>query len=280
METKIIIDSGADLPQELIDKYKINVIPLEVRFDGETYLDGIDLTSEEFYNKMSKSDTLPKTASPSPQKFLEHFKGSEKNIVVITLVSQLSSTYNNAVLAKKLYEKENNGKNIYVIDSLSASVGEGMVALKLADLIAQDMDVEEAVAETRKYTKENQVYFLLETLDNIVKGGRIGKAAGFAASLLSIKLILKSDGNGMVDFGEKIRGSKKAFKRLADIVGEKAKMIEGATLGIAHANCYERAVAFKDLIEEKYNFKNIIISTIGPTIGTYSGEGGLLLSFL
>lgn len=280
MSIKIITDSGADLPQALIDKHKISVIPLEVLIDDETYLDGVDLSCEEFYKKMNESDTLPKTASPSPQKFLEQFKGSEKNIFVITISSKLSSTYNNAILAKSLYEKENNNKNIYVIDSLSASVGEGMVVLKLVELIYNNMDIEEAVSQTNKFAKENQVYFLLETLDNIIKGGRIGKAAGFTASLLSIRLILKSDSNGAVDLAEKVRGSKRAFKRLVDIVGEECINPEERTLAIAHANCYEKAIVYKELIEEKYNFKDIIISTIGPTIGTYSGEGGLLISFL
>ena len=252
MSIKIITDSGADLPQELIDKHNFSVIPLDVLIDGKTYLDGVDLTSEEFYKKMSESNKLPKTASPSPQKFLEAFKGSEKNIVVITLAATLSSTYNNAILAKNLYEKENKDKNIYVIDSLSASVGEGMVLLKLVELINSKMDIEEAVSQTIEFAKGNQVYFLLETLDNIVKGGRIGKAAGFAASLLSIKLILKSDGTGVVDLEEKIRGSKKAFNKLVDIVGEEHPNTEERTLAIAHANSYERALIF-------FTFKSLLI---------------------
>lgn len=280
MGIKIITDSGSDLPQEFIDKYKITVIPLEVVINGETFLDGIDLGSEEFYKKMNESEILPKTASPTPQKFIEEFSGCEKTIFIVTLSSKLSSTYNNAILAKKIYEEENNDKDIYVIDSLSASVGEGMVVLKLAELIHNNTNIEKIILKINKFAKEGKVYFLLETLDNIIKGGRIGKAAGYVASLLSIKLILKSDGNGVVDLAEKVRGSKRAFIRFVNIIGKEATNIGERTLAIAHANCYEKALEYKKLVEEKYNFKSIFISTIGPTIGTYSGEDGLLISFL
>ncbi len=280
MSIKIITDSGSDLPKEIIEKNNIKVIPLEVTINNQTYLDSVDINSEQFYKKMSKSKELPKTASPSPQKFLEEFNCKEENIFIITLSSQLSSTYNNALLAKQIYLDENDDKNIYVIDSLSASVGEGLVVLKLIDLLENSKSYEQIAIKASNYAKKCQVYFLLETLDNIVKGGRVGKAAGHIASLLSIKLILKSDGNGVVDLAEKVRGSKKAFRRFVSLAGESNDNFDNKTLAIAHANCYQKAVKYKEMIEERYNFKNIIISTIGSTIGTYTGENGLLIAIL
>lgn len=280
MSIKIITDSGSDLPKEAIEKHNITVIPLEVRINGEFFLDGINLKSEEFYKKMNQSKDLPKTASPSPQKFLEEFDTPEENIFVVTLSSELSSTYNNAILAKEIFEQENEDKNIYIVDSLSASVGEGLVVLKLAELVNRNIDVEDIFTKAKDYAKECQVYFLLETLDNIVKGGRIGKATGHVASLLSIKLILKSNGSGVVDLAKKVRGSKRAFNKFVTIIGENGTNLEERTLAIAHANCYEKALEFKNQAEEKYNFKNIFISTISATIGTYTGKDGLLISFL
>src|SRR6056297_3820789 len=103
MSIKIITDSGSDLPKEIIEKNNIKVIPLEVTINNQTYLDSVDINSEQFYKKMSKSKELPKTASPSPQKFLEEFNCKEESIFIITLSSQLSSTYNNALLAKQIY---------------------------------------------------------------------------------------------------------------------------------------------------------------------------------
>lgn len=280
MGIKIITDSCSDLPQEILEKYNIGVVPLEIRFGNKTFLDGIDLTNKEFYNMMREHKTLPKTASPSPERFIKEFERTEDNILVITISSGLSSTYNSALIAKEIYEKDNNNKKIHVVDSLSASVGEGVIVLKAAQLAANGMNIEELADCLRKYAKEGQVFFLLDTLENIVKGGRIGKVTAHIATLLSIKLIMKSDGNGIVDLAEKVRGSNKAFKRLVDIVGENTTNIEDKILAIAHANCYEKALKYKKLIEERYQFNHIFISTIGATIGTYSGEGGILISFI
>lgn len=280
MGIKIITDSCSDLPQEILEKYTIGVVPLEIRFDDKTFLDGVDLTNNEFYNEMKEHNELPKTASPSPQQFIKEFKKTEDNILVVTISSGLSSTYNSALIAKEIYEKDNKCKKIHVIDSLSASVGEGLIVLKAAQMALQGMNIDELANYLRKCAKEGQVFFLLDTLQNIIKGGRIGKVTGHIATLLSIKLIMKSDGNGIVDLAEKVRGSNKAFKRLVDIIGENGTNFEDRIFAIAHANCYAKALEYKAMIEEKYKFKHIIISTIGATIGTYSGEGGILVSFI
>lgn len=280
MGIKIITDSCSDLPAEILDKYNIGVVPLEIRFGNKSYTDGIDITKDEFYKIMKEYDELPKTASPSPQQFISKFEGPEEDIVIVTISSNLSSTYNSALIAKEIFEKEHKNKRIHVIDSLNASVGEGLIALKAAQMALKGFNADKLAEFLRKCAKESQVFFLLDTLENIIKGGRIGKVAGRIATLLSIKLIMKSDGNGIVDLAEKVRGSNKAFKRLVDIVGENCTNNENRILAIAHANCYTKALEYKAMIEEKYKFKQIIISTIGAAIGTYSGEGGLLISFI
>lgn len=279
MGIKIITDSCSDLPQEILDSYNIRVVPLEIRFKDENFRDGVDITKEEFYKKMRQYDELPKTASPSPQHFMREFEGPEDNIIVVTVSSGLSSTYNNAMVAKDIYAQNNKNKKIHIIDSLSASVGEGLIVLKAAQMISQGMILDYIVSNLRKIAKAGQVFFLLDTLENIIKGGRIGKVTGKIASLLSIKLIMKSDGNGVVDLAEKVRGAKKSVTRFVDIIGETGTDIENRILAIAHANCLDKALEFKAMVEEKYEFKQIIISTMGATIGTYAGEGGILISF-
>lgn len=279
MGVRIITDSCSDLNQEILDKYNIRVVPLEIRFKDENFMDGIDITVEEFYEKMRECDELPKTASPSPQQFINEFEGPEDNILVVTVSSGLSSTYNNALVAKEIYTQNNKNKKIHIIDSLSASVGEGLIVLKAAQMAAQGMIADQLAGHLREIAKASQVFFLLDTLENIIKGGRIGKVAGKIASLLSIKLIMKSDGSGVVDLAEKVRGAKRAVTRLIGIIGETGTDIENKVLAIAHANCLDKALNFKALVEEKYKFKEIIISTMGATIGTYAGEGGILISF-
>ncbi len=280
MGIKIITDSCSDLPQEILDEYNIGVVPLEIRFGNESYLDRIDISNKDFYKKMREHKELPKTSSPSPQQFINEFEGPYDDIVVVTISSNLSSTYNSALIAKELYEKKNKNKKIHIIDSLNASVGEGLIVLKAAQMALKGMNIDKLAEFLRKCAKEGQVFFLLDTLENIIKGGRIGKVTGKIATLLSIKLIMKSDGNGIVDLAEKVRGSNRAFKRLVDIVGENCTNQENSILAIAHANCYSKALEFKAMAEEKYKFKQIIISAIGAAIGTYSGEGGILISFI
>lgn len=280
MGIKIITDSCSDLPEDIIENYGIQIVPLEVRFGKDSYLDGVELSKEKFYSLMKEHKDLPKTASPSPQQFVEKFEGSEDNILVVTISSGLSSTYNSALIAKEIYEKRNDKKRISIVDSLSASVGEGLIVLKAAQMAHEGVSMDNLVESVKKCVKESQIFFMLDTLENIIKGGRIGKVAGKIATLLSMKLIMKSDGNGVVDLAEKVRGSNKAFRRLIDIIGENGTNLENRVLAIAHSNCYNKALEFKAAVEEKYNFKEIIISTIGATIGTYSGEGGILVSFL
>ncbi len=280
MGIKIITDSCSDLPQEIVETYNIGVVPLEIRFGNKTFLDGIELANEEFYHMMREHEKLPQTSSPSPQQFIREFENTQDDVLVITISSGLSGTYNSALIAKEIYGKTDKHKKIHIIDSLSASVGEGLQVLKAAEMAFKGMCIDELAKQLRACAKKAQVFFLLDTLENIIKGGRIGKAKGQIATLLSIRLIMKSDGNGMVTLAEKIRGSNRAFKRLVEIIGENAANIEDRILAIAHANCYAKALEYKALVEEKYNFKHIIISTIGASIGTYSGEGGILVAYI
>lgn len=280
MDVKIITDSCADIPLEVAEENNIVIVPLEVHFGDDTYLDGVDLTSEEFFDKLKRSERLPKTSSPSPEQFIKEFEGPEKDIIIITISTGLSSSYNSALLAKEIYEKENGDKEIHVINSLSGSVGQGLIVLKLAKLMQSGAKINELLESAKEFIKDVNVFFMLDTLENIVKGGRIGKATGHVASLLSIKLIMKSDGHGVVDLAEKIRGSKKAFNRLVDIVGENGSNFEDKIIAVAHANCPEKALEYISMIKEKYKFKDVLISTIGCTIGTYSGESGLIIAFL
>lgn len=279
MGIKIITDSCSDLPDELVERYNISVIPLEVRFENECYKDGVDISKEEFYKKMRESHELPKTASPSPNCFIEEFKCNEKDIIVFTVSSGLSSTYNNALVAKNIYEQGNGRKNISIIDSLSATSGEGLVVMKAAEMAAKGFSADEIISSIKDFIGGLQIFIMLDNLENIIKGGRIGKAAGKIASLLSIKLILKSDGHGVVDLAQKVRGAKKTVKRLIDIIGETGVDIENRVLGIAHCNCYDKALEIKSMVEERYNFKDIYISPMGAVIGTYAGEGGIVIAF-
>ena len=151
---KLIVDSACDLPDDIIEKYNIEVVGLNVSFGEESYISGKEIDNETFYRKMSESKVLPKTSCPSPDKFLEAYHCQEESVLVINISSGLSGTYNSALLAKDMFEKEGNNKKVEVIDSLSGSIGIGQLVLKAAILIKEGKEIEEIVSIINKY-KDN-----------------------------------------------------------------------------------------------------------------------------
>jgi DegV family protein with EDD domain len=226
---------------------------------------------------MKESKDSPKTASPSPYSFIEAYKG-EESIFVVTLTSKLSSTYNNTLLAKDIFLEKIEDKFIHVFDSCSASIGEALVSLKITELVEQRLSKLQIIDKVNKYIKEMKTFFLLESLDNIIKSDRMNKVKGKLASLLSIKSILGEE-DGEISLFDKARGSKLAFKKLIDIIREYDKNLEEKVLGIAHCNTPNTAEEFKVEILKRYNFKDIIIVETGGLSSVYANESGIIISF-
>ncbi|OCL27072.1 fatty acid-binding protein DegV [Orenia metallireducens] len=220
---------------------------------------------------MKESKDSPKTASPSPYSFIEAYKG-EESIFVVTLTSKLSSTYNNALLAKDIFLEEIEDKFIHVFDSCSASIGEALVSLKITELVEQRLSKLQIIDKVNKYIKEMKTFFLLESLDNLIKSDRMNKVKGKLASLLSIKPILGEE-DGEISLFDKARGSKLAFKKLIDIIREYDKNLEEKVLAP------NTAEEFKVEILKRYNFKDIIIVETGGLSSVYANEGGIIISF-
>lgn len=277
---KIIADSCCDLNEDLKNNIDIELVPLTIRIDDEEIIDDKNLDTNELIKKMKKSDDYPKTASPSPMSFLEKYKEDEKNFVV-TLSSALSSTYDSAMMAKKMILEETNKKFIHVFDSLSASVGETLTCIKIDELIKKGMHENEIVKITNEYIKELKTFFVLESLDNLIKAGRMSKIKGKIASVLSIKPIMGSTDDGNIRLVKKARGTNNALSKLIDVIeeeGEKDKFSE-KILGISHVNAYERAKKLKDEIIKKYNFKDVIIVDARGISTVYANEGGIIIAF-
>ncbi|WP_018250095.1 DegV family protein [Orenia marismortui] len=276
MNIKIVADSGCDLNPELQKKLNIKLVPLTINIGENEYQDNESFNVKQLLNIMKENDNPPKTASPSPNLFMEAYEGDE-NVFVITLSSKLSSTYNNAILAKNMFLEDKKEKFIHVFDSLSASIGETLVSLKIQEL-AQNNTRSKIIEKTNKYIKEMKTFFLLESLDNLIKAGRMNKVKGKLASFLSIKPIM-GDENGEIKLVDKARGSKRAFKKLVNVIGKHNDKLEEKILGIAHCNCLEKAERFKEEVLKKYNFKDIIIVETGGLSSVYANDGGIIISF-
>lgn len=201
---QLVTDSSADLPKDLMDKYNITAVPLNIIIDGKEYLEGIDITPQEFFEKMSESRELPKTSQPSPAAFAEVFKNLSKNgdILCLTISSGLSGTYSSACIGQDMSQV-----NAVIFDTQSGSLGHGLQLIEAAKLIEKNSSMKEIIEYLEDYRKNQNIFILLDTLENIVKGGRLSKFQGTLTKVLDIKVFLEGI-EGKVEIKDKIRGRK------------------------------------------------------------------------
>ena len=274
---KIISDSSCDLSNDILEKYNIKVVPLNVSFGEDVYIDG-ELDKSEFYDRMRNSKELPKTSCPSPDSFLQSYEGDE-DVIVFTIALRLSGTYTSAVLAKDMMLEENPNKKIAVIDTETGSIAHGQLMIKAAKMIEEGKSFEEIVEEMERLKKDRFFYGALETIENAVKGGRVNPLAGKIINALNMKVIVKI-GNGVVKPIDSARGSNNSIKKVISKIDEILENEKCTCLAVAHANCLEKAEKIKETILKKHNFEEVIITEIGSIMGTYASEGAILVSVL
>lgn len=277
MKIKIVADSCCDVNPEVLKETKLELVPLTIEVNGKRYRDDSELDIDNLIREMKESDQAPKTSCPSPQDFIEAYKG-EESVFVVTISSKLSGTYRSAMLAKELFLEEVGNKFIHVFDSFSGSVGETLVSLKISELVHKGLKEMEIVEKVNDYIKEMKTFFTIKSLDNLVKAGRVSHLAAKVSSMLSVRLIM-AEKNGEIQLHEKVIGAKRVFKRLVEVIGEQGQNLEEKILGIAHCNCLDKALAFKEEVLKRYNFKDVIIVKTGGISSVYAGEGGLVIAF-
>ncbi|GLB61983.1 DegV family protein [Cytobacillus sp. NCCP-133] len=274
---QIITDSSADLPKDLLEKYNIHVVPLSVQIGGTEYLEGISLAPHEFYQKMFASNELPKTSQPSPADFAELFtelaKNDEDEMLCFTISSGLSGTYQSACLGKEL-----SNTNVTIFDTLGGSLGHGLQILKAVELEEKGWTFEDIIQELEKIRDKMNILILLDTIENVVKGGRLSRFQGSIAKVLNIKVILEGI-EGKIEVLEKIRGNKRFFKRAIDIIGERKADFSETVIGITHTGNFQDVEYLKTEIEKRYKPREIIVNYMGATMGTYAGKGGTIVCF-
>ncbi|MFL0245679.1 DegV family protein [Candidatus Clostridium stratigraminis] len=272
---QLVTDSSADLPKALIDKYDIHVVPLTITIDGKEYQEGIDLTPQDFHKMLNNSKELPKTSQPSPGAFSDLFKilAGKGSILCLTISSELSGTYQSACIGRDMSQVD-----VTVFDTLAGSLAHGLQLIAARKLANEGLSIEKIVEFLMEYRKDSNILVLLDTLENIVKGGRLSKLQGSLAKVLDIKVILEND-EGKVKLTEKVRGKKKFLKRIIELIGERKTDFKDTVFGITHIDNLEDAEYLRDAIINKYKPKDVIINYMGATMGTYAGKGGMIVSF-
>lgn len=275
----VVTDSTADIPVSVTEKLGITVVPLKVHFGEETYLDGVTMKSSEFFKKLANSEKLPTTSQPSPLDFVNVYKElaeghEDAHIISIHLSSALSGTFQSAAIAKNMLE---DSVQVTVIDSKKASYATGSIVVGVAELANTGAGAQACIDRANYLVQNTYVYFLLETLHNLQKGGRIGKASAVLGTLLNIKPILSLDDQGEVYPKEKARGSKKAFSRIIELLHEHAKQYKKVRIGISHAEAIDAANEAISTIKSEFGVEEVMVTDIGSVIGTHVGAGSIAL---
>lgn len=280
--TRVVTDSLAWIPDDLVKQHNIKIVPLHVHFGEEQFTETVDLTNEEFYRRLRESKELPKTSAPSPGEFLEAYREVAKDadsIISIHFTSKLSATYQAAEIAAGELRQEQPNVKIETLDTLQAAMAEGIVVLRAAEEAAQGLPFEQIVANAKTLIPKPRVYFVVETLEYLQKGGRIGRAQAFLGGLLNVKPILTVDGGEVAPKGRE-RTRAKAMEKLCDVIADYSKGRPLAHLSVIHAVAEDSARELARMIESRFTVQRPTIFTeLGPVIGTYVGPGAFGATF-
>lgn len=277
MAVKIVTDSTSDLPPEIAERFGIEVVPLNVHFGDQTFKDGVDLSADEFYERLITGGILPRTSQPSPGEFMETYDEVGRDadaIVSIHISAKLSGTYNSALQGMQQVSVE---CPIQVVDSQQASLGLGMVALVAARVANDGGTLDEVADAAREASGRAECFTLLDTLEYLEKGGRIGKASGMLGTLLRIKPLLMIR-DGEVHELAKERTSARALARLETTAIEFAPVEELCVLySTVPDDAMRIAENLKGILPEG---KEPLVSRLGPVMGTYTGPRSVGVSLL
>ena len=276
MDYKIIVDSCGELTEEMKKDGHYETVSLMMEVSGHHIKDDETFNQKEFIKLVAESEECPKSSCPSPEEYLESYKGADR-VYVVTLSAELSGSYNSAQLGKNLYFEEEDEKNIHVFNSKTASVGQTLIALKIKECEDKGMSFDEVVATVEDYIEGQNTHFVLENIDTLKKNGRLTGIKALVATALNIKPVLCSTKEGTIDQFDKARGIKKALVKLVDGAINDAENTKEKILGIANCNCPERASEVKELLLSKAEFKDVVIVDTAGISTMYANDGGIIV---
>ena len=278
MSFKIIVDSCCDLtPAQLREECFVKV-PLTIRVGGHTIVDDDTFDQGELLWRMKESETAPQSACPSPMQYLEAFNCGADDLYVVTLSALLSGSHNAAAQARSIWLEDHPGANVHIFNSCSASAGEVLVALKIQELAQSGMDFTTVVDQVSRYINEMQTYFVLETLDNLRKAGRLTRVQSIVTGALHIKLLMGATPEGEICKKGQAMSVKQALNKMVALMADDLKHV-GKRLSIVHCNCLERAFYVKELAMKQCRFDEILVSDTGGIATMYANGGGIVVAY-
>ncbi|RKL67517.1 fatty acid-binding protein DegV [Salipaludibacillus neizhouensis] len=275
-QVKIVTDSTLDLPMDVIKKLDITIVPLTVTIDGESYLDGIDISSSEFSKMLVNAKDVPGSSQPSTGQFLEVYDrlGKDGNpIISIHMTSGMSGTFNSAKTASEMTDLD-----VTVVDSNFISVALGFQVREAAEMALKGANVQEILDRLEQVRKNSSLYIMVDTLEYLAKGGRIGRGRALLGSLLKIKPIASLD-DGVYTPINKVRTYMQMIKFMKKKFEEETsgKIVKG--VGIAQIEAKELAIQLRDVLSQMTDFEDIFIIETTPIVSTHTGPGALALMY-
>ena len=277
MSYRIVVDSCGEFTEEMERDSHFVHAALRLQLDGEEVVDDKTFDRLAFLKKMKASPNCPKSSCPSPEVYREAFDCGAEHLYAVTLSAELSGSYNSAQLGKNLYLEEHPEGKVHVFNSCSASAGETRIAQRIQECEEAGMDFEQVVETVENFILGMHTYFVLETLDNLRKNGRLSAVKAFVASALNIKPVMGATDQGVIIQLGQARGINRAVMQMVELTAAKVERPEEKILAVSHCNCPERAKMVKDALAQKAGFKDIIVLDTAGVSSMYANDGGVIV---
>lgn len=274
---RIVVDSCGEFTEDMKKDPHFAHAALHLSIDGEQFVDDETFDRLDFLAKMKESPNCPKSSCPSPEVYRAAFDCGAEHLYAITLSAELSGSYNSAVLGMNLFLENHPDAKVHVFNSCSASVGETLIAKKIAEYEEAGLDFEAIIEKVDDFILHMHTYFVLESLDNLRKNGRLSAVKALVATALNIKPVMGAD-HGVIIKLDQARGITKGLARMCELATRRAGKPEEKRAVIAHVNCLERALQVKAELEKRGNYREIVITGAAGVATVYAGDGGIVLA--
>ncbi|MCR5294824.1 MAG: DegV family protein [Lachnospiraceae bacterium] len=277
MKFRIAMDSAGEFTQELRGREEYVLVPLTLSIGGEDIVDDGTVSQKELVRKIAESPSCPRTSCPSPEAYRAAYDCEADHIYGITISSNLSGSYQSAIIGKEMYLEDHPDARIHVFDSCSTSVGETILVLKIKELEERGLPFEDIVREVEALSAEKSTTFVLDNLETLRKNGRLSRMKALAAQVLKIKPICAGTKEGEIVQIDQARGINKALVKMVQYVVDHTMNSENKILAISFVNCAERAVMVRDALLERMKVREVLMLEMGGLSTTYANDGGIIV---
>ena len=278
MKYRVALDSGGELTPELEGREEFVSVPLMLMVNGVHIVDDGHISQKEMVERIAQDPDCPKTACPSPEAYYKAFDCGAERVYAVTLSAALSGSYQSACVAKAMFLEDHPDAKVHVFNSISASVGEGLTVLKIAELEEKGLPFEEIVRQTEAYVHSKHTYFVLDNLETLRKNGRLSGMKALAAAVLKIKPICYGTDEGAIGQLDQARGMGKAIVKMVSYIVDRTPDPGNRILGIGYCNCLDRAEIVRDEILKRMHVRDVVMLPTGGLSTIYANDGGIIVA--